>query len=61
MTSSYQTQPGDEALEETLNKAVADKNEVIFTVSPSMMSQTVKTAVRNPNVRFLKEMSSEGI
>ncbi len=53
VTVSYQTGRSDEELETVLEQAVADKNELIFTVSESMMSQTVKTAVKHPEVRFL--------
>lgn len=38
---------------EAIDKAVADKNDIIFTVSPSMMTETHKAAALNPNVRFL--------
>lgn len=38
---------------EAIDKAVADKNDIIFTVSSSMMTETHKAAALNPNVRFL--------
>ena len=40
-------------IEETVGKAVADKNEIIFTVSDRMMPDTLKAAVQNPGIKFL--------
>ena len=40
-------------IEDALASAIADKNEIIFTVSPKMMPDTLKAAVLNPSVKFL--------
>lgn len=50
-TNEYFSEDGD--IENVLKQAIEDKNEVIFTVSPSMMTDTVKSAIENPNVKFL--------
>ncbi|MCR5797441.1 MAG: BMP family ABC transporter substrate-binding protein [Eubacterium sp.] len=36
-----------------LEAAVKDKNEIIFAVSPSMSDDVLKTAVKNPDIKFL--------
>ena len=36
-----------------IDKAVADKNEIVFAVSPEMINDTLTAAVHNPNVKFL--------
>ncbi len=53
VTQSYTSPTGSEGVGEALTQAVADKNEIIFTVSPEMMPDTLKAAVHNPNVKFL--------
>lgn len=52
VTSSYIAEKADE-ISSALDKAVADKNEIIFTVSPDMMQDTLKAAVFHPDVKFL--------
>ncbi|MBQ8965545.1 BMP family ABC transporter substrate-binding protein [Ruminococcus sp.] len=39
--------------QEAIGRAVADKNEIIFAVSESMIPETLKAAVQNPNVKFI--------
>ncbi len=53
VTSVYYAEPGAGGYEKALEEAAADKNNVIFTVSPKMMSETVKAAVRNPDIKYL--------
>lgn len=53
VTVSYQSERSDEGFRETLEKAADEKNDVIFTVSPKMMSETIKAAVRHPNIKYL--------
>ena len=48
-TKSYFT---DGDLPAVLEQAVSDKNEVIFTVSPDMMDEVLKTALHYPKIRF---------
>ncbi|MBP3880123.1 MAG: BMP family ABC transporter substrate-binding protein [Lachnospiraceae bacterium] len=43
----------DEDVERGIEAAVADEDEVIFTTSSSMMSETLKAAIRYPKIRFL--------
>lgn len=42
----------DEKIMDALNRASED-SEMIFTVSPSMMNQTLKAAIQHPDVQFL--------
>ncbi len=53
VTECYQSDDSDEGYAKALESAAADRNAVIFTVSPKMMSETVKAAVRNPNIKYL--------
>ncbi len=41
------------SIQEAIAKAIGDGNEIIFTVSPKMMPDTLKAAVLNPSVKFL--------
>ena len=43
----------DEDVAKGIEAAVADKDEVIFTTSSSMMSETLKAAIKYPKIRFL--------
>ncbi|MCR5774331.1 MAG: BMP family ABC transporter substrate-binding protein [Lachnospiraceae bacterium] len=53
VTQSYQTRGDLTDLAEVLDRAVSDDNAVIFTVSPNMLSETLKAAIKNPKVRYL--------
>ncbi len=53
VTNSYTSESEDGSINDALERAVADKNEIIFTVSPSMMPDTLKAAVHNTDIRFL--------
>ena len=43
----------DEDVAKGIEAAVSDEDEVIFTTSSSMMSETLKAAIRYPKIRFL--------
>lgn len=51
-TSAYFIREGDNT-PDTLDKAVADGNEIIFATSPEMILDVLRAAVRHPNVKFL--------
>lgn len=53
VTNSYTSVNNGDSVEDAIGNALADKNEIIFTVSPGMMPDTLKAAVHNPNVKFL--------
>ena len=42
-----------ESVRDTIEQAVKDKNELIFTINPGMMEETVYMALHYPKVRFL--------
>lgn len=52
-TQSYSSTEAGDSVSAALEKAVADKNDIIFTVSPDMMNDTLKAAVLHPQIRFL--------
>ena len=41
------------SVQQALDKAVSDNNEIIFAVSPDMLQDVLKTAVHHPDVKFL--------
>ena len=43
----------NEDISDTLNRAIKDKNEIIFAVSPSMSQAVLQAAVHHPEVKFL--------
>ncbi len=51
-TDCYENCGTDERLEQVLKEAAAH-HDMIFTISPSMMKQTLKAAIAFPNVHFL--------
>ncbi|MCR5237445.1 MAG: BMP family ABC transporter substrate-binding protein [Lachnospiraceae bacterium] len=53
VTASYVCENGRKDFAEVLKRAASDKSGVIFTVSPWMMSETVKAAVNHPEIRYL--------
>ncbi len=53
VTASYISEHRKESIAHTIETAVKEKNEVIFTISPFMMSETIKAAIRYPDVKFL--------
>ena len=53
VTETYVCGKGDEGVAKALEDAVSDKAGLVFTVSPRMMSETVKAAVKHQNVKFL--------
>lgn len=53
VTKSYTSESNDGSISDVLEQAVADKNEIIFTVSPTMMPDTLKAAVYHTDIRFL--------
>nr|MCR5627959.1 BMP family ABC transporter substrate-binding protein [Lachnospiraceae bacterium] len=53
VTKSYTTREKNGDIENVLKEAIDDKNEVIITVAPYMMSQTLRAAVENPSIKFL--------
>lgn len=53
VTSAYFASSEKNNLTEVLNRAIEDKNEAIFTVSPYMMEETMKVAIENTKVKFL--------
>jgi basic membrane lipoprotein Med (substrate-binding protein (PBP1-ABC) superfamily) len=52
-TASYVTEDNEDAYAEVLEKAASEKNDILFTVSPEMMSQTIKAAVKHPEIKYL--------
>ena len=52
VTNAYFSESASD-IKETIKKAVSDKNEIIFTVSPNMLQDTLKSAVHNPEIKFL--------
>ncbi|MCR5202195.1 MAG: BMP family ABC transporter substrate-binding protein [Lachnospiraceae bacterium] len=53
VTKCYISKSADGSVNDALSEAISDKNEIIFTVSDDMMSDTLKAAVKNPKVKFL--------
>lgn len=53
VTAAYFCENAKEGLAEALEKAASDKSSMIFTVSPGMMSETLKAAIRHPDIRYL--------
>ena len=53
VTKSYISGTAGDSIGDALEQAVADKNEIIFTVTPSMMDETLKAAVYHPEIKFL--------
>ena len=53
ITESYICGHTDDSLAETIETAVKEKNDVIFTISSSMMPETIKAAVKYPDIKFL--------
>lgn len=53
VTRSYISENGAENINDALEQAIADKNGIIFTVSSKMMSDTLKTAIYHPDIKFL--------
>ena len=53
VTRSYTADAGEGNVSEALERAIEDKSEIIFTVSPSMMDDTLKAAVCHPEIKFL--------
>ena len=51
VTNAYQGNKDN--VSETIDKAVQDGCEIVFTVSPEMMSDSIKAAVQYPNVKIL--------
>ena len=51
-TNEYYTDK-EGGITKAVEKAIADKNEIIFAVSPEMQSELLKIAVHNPEVKFL--------
>lgn len=43
----------DEAVERALDEAVEEQSELVFTTSPFMVQQTLRTAIDHPEIRFL--------
>ncbi len=53
VSSTYQAKSDDSDVNEVIQKAIDDKNEVIFTVSSKMATNTLQLAIANPTVKFL--------
>ena len=53
VSSTYQANPDGSDVNEVIQKAIDDKNEVIFTVSSKMATNTLQLAIANPTVKFL--------
>ena len=53
VTGYYEVGTGDDALTSTLDSALADGNEILFTVSPGMLDGAVRAAVTHPQVKIL--------
>ncbi|MBQ3841252.1 MAG: BMP family ABC transporter substrate-binding protein [Ruminiclostridium sp.] len=52
-TQSYIAEKSAEGFAAAIEKAVKDRNEIIFTVSRRMMPEAVKAAVKHPDIKFL--------
>ncbi|MCR5107183.1 MAG: BMP family ABC transporter substrate-binding protein [Lachnospiraceae bacterium] len=52
-TDYYIADKADSTLSESIKKAIDDKNEVIITVSPDMLEETLKYSVTNPSIKFM--------
>ena len=52
-TASYITKNYGGSVEEAIEAALDEKNEIIFTVTPAMITDTIKAAVSHPDVKFL--------
>lgn len=52
VTQSYLSED-ETGINDALEKAITDKNDIIFTVSQSMMPDTLKAAVYHPEIKFL--------
>lgn len=52
LTCSYYSQ-NEGGVDKAIDKAVADKCEIVFAVSPNMLPDILKAAVHNPDVKFL--------
>lgn len=53
VTCSYQAERSDEGYAKALEQAASDNNDLIFTVTPKMISETVKAAVQHPDIKYL--------
>lgn len=53
VTHGYYSDVTGGSIENALKQAIDDRNEIIFTVSPFMMEDTVKCAIENPGIEFL--------
>lgn len=53
VTKKYLSANSNGNIHDALTRAIDDGNEIIFTVSPKMMPDTLKAAVLNPSVKFL--------
>ncbi len=53
ITKAYHAENSKEGFAKTLETAASDKNNIVFTVSPKMMSETVKAAIRHPEIKYL--------
>ncbi|HBB59071.1 MAG TPA: hypothetical protein DCZ52_02205 [Lachnospiraceae bacterium] len=53
VTETYVCGKGEDGIAGALEDAVSDKAGLVFTVSPRMMSETVKAAVKHQDVKFL--------
>ena len=52
-TTTYQANPDGSDVNEVIQKAIDDGNELIFTVSSKMATNTLQLAIANPSVKFL--------
>lgn len=53
VTKSYISVNRDGSINDALEQAISEKNDIIFTVSSRMMSDTLKTAIYHPEIKFL--------
>ncbi len=53
VTESYISDRTDAGIAQTIETAVKKKNDVIFTICPSMMPETIKAAVKYPDIKFM--------
>ena len=53
VTKSYIADMSDGSISDAIDSAIADKNDIIFTVAPNMMADTLKAAVYHPEIKFL--------
>lgn len=53
VSTTYQAKTDDSDVNEVIQKAIDDKNEVIFTVSSKMATNTLQLAIANPTIKFL--------